>query len=123
MELSLVVNVRERTIALEGRVSLIEADLNPLKREMRAIREQMVNFQMNIDEMKNRMQRKNVRIVGLPEQSEGSDPTVFLENRFKYLFGEHSFSSFFALERAHRVPSRPPQPVSCWLYGFLRRAR
>lgn len=101
--------VCEWTTAL-GRVSILEDDLNPLKREMSTRREQMANYQIKIDEMENRMRRKNVRIVGLPERSEGPDPTVFLEKWLKDLFGEQSFSALFALERAHRVPSRPPQP-------------
>lgn len=74
-ELSLVRHylqkVRERTTALEGRVSLLEDDLNPMKQEI-------ANYQTKIDEMDNRMRGKNIRIVGLPERSEGSDPTVFL---------------------------------------------
>lgn len=48
-----------------------------------------------MDDIENRMQRKNVKIVGLPERSEGLDPVVFLEKWFKYSYGEDSFSSFF----------------------------
>lgn len=39
-------------------------------------------------------EEKNVRIVGLPERSEGLDPAVFLEKWFKDLFREDTFSPF-----------------------------
>lgn len=65
-----------------------------------------------MNDMENRMQRRNVRIVGLPERSEGPDPVAFLEKWLKDTFGQESFSPFLAIERAHMVPSRPPQPGS-----------
>lgn len=102
--------VRERTTTLEGRVSLVEDDLNPFKWEIITVREQKINYDKKMDDMENRMQRKKVRIVGLPERSEGLDPVAFLEKWFKDLFGEDTFSTFFTLERAHRVPFRPPPP-------------
>lgn len=58
--------VHERTAALEGRVSLVEDDLNPLKREIRAVKEQTNNYEIKMDDVENRMRGKNVRIVGAP---------------------------------------------------------
>lgn len=83
--------VRERTTALEGRVSLIEDDLNPLKREMRTIK---MAIRQRLKTWRTECEKKKARIVGLPERSEGSDPTAFLEEWFKDLFGAQSFSPF-----------------------------
>lgn len=51
----------------------------------------------------------NVHIVGLPKRVEGRDPTALAENWLLQIFGKNAFSPFYAVERAHRVPLRPPQ--------------
>lgn len=63
-----------------------------------------------IDEMENRARRKNIRILGLSEKSEGNNPTEFMETWLKDMFGRDSFSIFFAIERAHRIPPRIYHP-------------
>lgn len=44
-------------------MGLVEDDLAPLKWEMRALREQMINREIKMDEMENKMRRNNVWIV------------------------------------------------------------
>lgn len=65
-----------------------------------------------LEEMENRLRRNNLRVIGLPERSQGSKPIVFLEELFKEIFDPTSFSPLFVIERAHRVPSKAPQPGS-----------
>lgn len=89
----------------------MENDLTSLKREMSTLREQMINQEKKMDEMENRMRRKNVRIVGLPEHSEGADPVAFLEKWFSDALGQDSFTPFFAIKRAHRAPIMPHPPT------------
>lgn len=47
------------------------------------------------DDLENRGWRKNIRIVGLPEEVEGDDPTLFFETWLPEM----------KLERAHRSPA------------------
>ena len=114
VELSLVrqelQKTNERITEAEGRISQIEDDLYPVKQVVKTMEEQMSKFEEKLDEMENRNRRDNVRLVGLPEKSEGTNPTEFLESWFSKLFGKDSFSPQFSIERAHRVPTKLPPP-------------
>lgn len=62
------------------------------------------------DNMENRLRRCNLRFIGLPEGTEGKDPTTFLEQLLITRYGREAFSATFAFERAHCMPARqPPQ--------------
>lgn len=101
----------ERTTVLEGGpISQIEDDMHPLKHDVKNMKDQISIYASKMDEMENRLRRNNVRLVGLPERSEGSDPIDFLEKLFVEVFGKESFSPLFSIERAHRVPFRAPPP-------------
>lgn len=62
-----------------------------------------------LDEMENRNHRNIVRVIGLPGRNEGPNPIAFLEGWFRKTFGATTFTSLFAIERAHRVPFRAHQ--------------
>lgn len=98
----------ERVTEAERRISQIEDDLHPMKQEVKAWKEKIIKLTEKFDEMENRLRRDNVRVVGLPEGSEGSDPMAFLERWLIETFGRETFSQQFSIERAHRVPFRPP---------------
>lgn len=48
--------------------------------------------------------------MGLPEKTEGRDPTEFVEKWQIDVFGKETFTPFYSVERAHRVPPRPLPP-------------
>lgn len=102
--------ITERVTEVEKRISLIEDDLLPMKQEAKIWREKIEKLTGKVDEMENRLRRDNVRVVGFPEGSEGLDPIVFLENWVLGVFGGETFTQQFSIERAHRVPFRPPAP-------------
>lgn len=85
----------ERTTVLKGRISQLENDLHPLKHEVKIMKEKMGINASKMDEMKNRLCRDNVRLVGLPEKSEGLNLIEFLEKWFIELFGKETFSPLF----------------------------
>lgn len=58
--------------------------------------------------MENRLRRNNIRAVGVPERVEGKNPVAFIEAWLTDTFGCYTLSPMFAVERAHRVPVRPP---------------
>lgn len=56
------------------------------------------------------MRRCNIRLIGLPEGVEGKDPSTYLEQLLVHTYGREAFSPMLAVERAHRMPARPPLP-------------
>lgn len=62
------------------------------------------------DIMENRLRRCNLRFIGLPEGTEGKDPTTFLEMLLTTTYGREAFSVTLAVERTHRMSARPPPP-------------
>ncbi|KAG8539029.1 hypothetical protein GDO81_021584 [Engystomops pustulosus] len=78
--------------------------------QIRELQRQMSASIDRADDLENRLRRNNVRVVGLPEKVEGSDPVSFFENWLKNMLPADTFSPFFTVERAHRVPFRPGPP-------------
>lgn len=75
------------------------------------------------DDAENRLCCNNVRVLGLPERSEGENPTVFAESFFKDLFQLTDVSPTYVVKRAHMVLSRCPFPgnIACpFLVWFLK---
>lgn len=96
------------TTVLEGRLSQVEDDVNLMRQEVKIMKEQLEMCMRKMDEFENRARRKNVRVLGLPERSEGNNPTEYMEGWFRDMFGKDCLSKFFAIERAHRVAYRAP---------------
>lgn len=63
-----------------------------------------------LGDIEDRQRRNNVRFVGFPEKAEGKQPEDFLELWLKDNMADTMFSRLFAIERAHRIPSKPPTP-------------
>lgn len=60
--------------------------------------------------------------MGIPERAEGKNAVAFIEAWLTDTFGQDAFSPMFAVERAHRVLSRPPQqraPPCSFLFRLL----
>ena len=62
------------------------------------------------EDSEGRARRNNLRIVGMPEGEEGTNPLTYLESWLKSLMPEGPLTPFFSIERAHRVPGRRPPP-------------
>lgn len=104
----------------------MEDDINPMKHEIKIMREQLNMCIHKMDDMENRLRRKNIRVLGLPGKSEGNNPTEYTEDWLKGMFGKDCLSKFFSIERAHRVPLRTlapggqPRPLLIKLLNFKR---
>lgn len=98
---------RESTTAAEGRISDIEDKLTPLLRDTQITARIARANKLKSDDIENHLLRNNIRIVGLPEKTEGRDPTEFVERWLMEVFGKEVF---YSVERAHKVPSRPLPP-------------
>lgn len=88
---------------MDRRIAELETTCKTLDSENRRIKEKM-------DDLENRSRRNNLRIIGIPEGAEGSQPTMFMESFFTELFGASKLPSPPEIERAHRAPIPKPQP-------------
>lgn len=104
--------IRERTAAAESRISEIEDKLPMMIRESQSTSRLARATDTRTEEFENRLRRNNVRIVGLSEKVEGRDPTQFKEQWMADVFGKEAFTHLCAVERAHRIPTRPLPPGS-----------
>ncbi|XP_041430045.1 NIMA-related kinase 6 S homeolog isoform X1 [Xenopus laevis] len=102
--------LRERTTEAEGRISTIEDTIAPYSDIISTLQQKVATLTARAEDSENRNRRNNLRIVGLPEGSEGRAPEAFVEAWLKQTLGEEVFSAIFIIERAHRVPTRPLPP-------------
>lgn len=105
-----VQQLRERARQTEDRVSALEDLTRPLVGRVQEVESSINLWRQKCDDLENRARRNNIRILGLPERTKGTDPAAFIEEWFKTVFPEAPFSKAYAVERAHRVPARPPPP-------------
>uniref|UniRef100_A0A3B4E4Y6 L1 transposable element RRM domain-containing protein n=1 Tax=Pygocentrus nattereri TaxID=42514 RepID=A0A3B4E4Y6_PYGNA len=77
--------------------------------KMLTLKVRLVQIREKIDDLENRS-RRNLRIIGIPEGAEGSQPTLFMGTFFAELLGASNFPSSPEIERAHRAPAPKPQP-------------
>ena len=119
---------------LKGRVVVIEKTLLETQPRLKSLdsrteelEERVKYLEGRAEDAEGRNRRSNLRIVGLPEGAEGSDPAQFLETWIKSFMPVDVLTSFFTIERAHRVPGRrpppgsPPRPVLAKLLHFRDR--
>lgn len=74
------------------------------------MQKQINGLQERADDAEGRASRNNVRILGIPEKSEGKNPTEFVEQWLRRHITTEGLTDHFSVERAHRLPARPPQP-------------
>ena len=78
-------------------------------------------------DLESRSRRHNIRLVGLPEDIEGPQPTAFFSQLLLEVFGEQTLTSAPELERAHRTlaakpgPGGKPRPVVMCFHRFQTR--
>lgn len=102
--------LRGRVREVEDRVSHVEDVTTPILAKVVELEKAANSWVQRADDLENRLRRNNLRILGLPERSEGQHPCEFIERWLKELLPEAQFSPLFAVERAHRVPARPLPP-------------
>lgn len=102
--------LKDRVTEAETRISNAEDALHPMRHTTEEMQRQIQQLNAHQDDMENRLRRCNLRFIGLPEKEEGADPATYLETLLLKTYGREAFSVMFAVERAHRVPARPPPP-------------
>lgn len=86
----------------DGRLIAVEKLCNTLQTENTSLK-------LKLDDLENRSRRQNLRIIGIPEGSEGQSPVAFMSSFFTELFGDGAFKRPLEIDRAHRVGQRSQQ--------------
>ncbi|KAL0146846.1 hypothetical protein M9458_057785, partial [Cirrhinus mrigala] len=89
--------------AVEDTVSRDNADLSEMKAKLDAALEK-------IDDLENRSRRCNIRIIGLPEGEEGTNPVSFLKTWLPNLLHIEFKNHQVKIERTHHALTRRPAP-------------
>ncbi len=63
----------------EERIAAVETLTSSVDVKTAALEKQVRDLEDHVDDLENRGRRCNVRVVGLPEGTEGSDPVQFLK--------------------------------------------
>lgn len=95
-------DVEESLTDVDGRVTALESTCSALSKDNEKLR-------IKLDDLENRSRRNNIRVIGIPEGSEGSHPSAFIEALVLEVFGEQSFSKKPEVDRAHRSLAPPPK--------------
>uniref|UniRef100_A0A803JV19 L1 transposable element RRM domain-containing protein n=1 Tax=Xenopus tropicalis TaxID=8364 RepID=A0A803JV19_XENTR len=102
--------LRERTTATEQRLSELEDACAPVQQTLQNLGKDVQSCLAKTDDLENRLRRNNLRMVGFPERAEGTTPEEFVTTWLLSNFDRNKLSGAFAIERAHRVPAKPPPP-------------
>lgn len=86
----------------DGRLTAVEKLCNTLQTENTTLK-------LKLDNLENRSRRQNLRIIGIPEGSEGQSPVAFMLSFFTQLFGDDAFKCLLEIDRAHYVSQRSQQ--------------
>ncbi|KAJ1130319.1 hypothetical protein NDU88_008672 [Pleurodeles waltl] len=129
--------IRDSRQAIENRLDMITTDMNIMKDDQAKLsdrlkqtestvadilpthyynknaivklQQQMETLQERIEDAEGRSWCNNIRIIGLPEGKEGSDPTQYIESWLQSI-AKDRLSVHFVVERAHHIPGRKPIP-------------
>lgn len=93
----------EQVQEMETRVSANEDDIKETCDRIDKMEKLITLLKDKTDDLENHSRRSNVRILNVPEQSEGRDTVGFLERFIPQLMGRDNFTSPVTLERVHRV--------------------
>lgn len=122
-----VQKVRECTTALEGPLCDLEDKIQPISMDVKNAMKKIYINTRKLKDLENCLQCNNLRMLGLPEQGEGANPTEFAEIWLWEILGKEHLSITFSVERAHHVPTRPlpsgspPRPFLKWLLNYQDR--
>ena len=104
-------SLTERIGEAEARVSQAEDDVTSLQNRVKSLEKTVEVLCDKVAEQEDRSRRCNLRLVGLPEKSEGSDLCGFLEKWLRETLGE-DFTLSRCMERAHRIGPLTSSPAA-----------
>lgn len=123
--------VEERVTVLESSSSTTDTRIASLEAGQQAIRRQLVEVQLRLDDGENRSRRNNLRLRGIPEATMGPDLRTTVIALLNQVLGKPPASEM-ELDRVHRIPgprvtpsatrdpaaTDPPRDVLCRVHFF-----
>lgn len=111
----------ERLTSAETRISKVEDDISSLASKESSLQKKVHELTLKLDDLENRHRRSNLRLIGLPEGTEGGDAVSFLQTWLPEVLGTDALPSPIIIERAHRLPGRqaPNDPPRAIIMKFL----
>ncbi len=111
----------KRLMEAEGRIGDTEDSLQTVKTELTETGKCIAYLESKTEDLENRARRKNIRLVGLPENAEKTQPmTDYIQRMLLVWLGLDAAKSF-TLEKAHRTLARPrPDQCRAVIIRFLR---
>ncbi len=112
----------------EERISQAEEDVITLQQRVKQLEQTAKMLRNKVQDQEDRGRRSNLRLIGLPEKTEGSDMCNFLENWVPTALGD-TFTSAPVIERAHRVGqvtssrSSAPRPIIMKFLNYKDREK
>lgn len=97
----------ERIRGVEDHLSEYSDRLVSAETAITVLQDENAWLKKKLDDLENRSRRSNLRVVGIPEKLEGSDPVKFMTDFFLEVLGAEFFSRPLLLDRAHRVGAKP----------------
>lgn len=94
----------ERLTAAESRISKAEDNISGLTSKEKSLQKKVHELTLKLDDLENRHRRSNLRLIGLPEKTEGGDAVSFLQTWLPEILGPGTFPGPMVIERAHRLP-------------------
>lgn len=101
-------SVNGRLDEAERRIMAVEALSEDAQSRVSTLEKQVAVLTEHIDDLENRGRRKNIRILGLREEVEGTNAVTFLESWIPEFLGLHAKSGRIKIERAHRTLAPKP---------------
>lgn len=113
----------------EGRIATVETSTTSMDTKINALEKQVREMAEHIDDLDNRGRRCNIRVVGLPENSEGTRSVTFFEEWIPDYLQMDAKAGRVKLDRAHRSqapipgPNQRPRPVVIKFHNFTDKQR
>ncbi|KAK7877257.1 hypothetical protein WMY93_032032 [Mugilogobius chulae] len=96
----------EQFTEIQQRVSKTEDDICDAEKRVKDLEKSVAQLQSKVDYLENKSRQSNLLILGVPELSEGTDCTAFVQRLIPELLGRENFIEPLRVERCHRIGDR-----------------
>lgn len=99
-------------------ITTLEHEVAALKSKLETTTQVNEKLQLAVEDLVSRSKRQNLRVIGIPEGTEGDDARLFMTALFKKVVGDDQLDTM-ELDRAHRsLGPKPPQGSRPFIVRF-----
>lgn len=108
-------------------ITSLEREVVELRAKLASLTEGNDILQTAVDDLISRSKRQNLRVIGLPEDAEGTNPRQFMADLFKEVAGDVLDNTCPELDRAHRSlrpkPRQGSRPVIVRFHRYIDKEK